>query len=324
VTRRLRLLVLAAFLVGGCSGGAPSAEPASTDAPADSGGLHVVVTTTILGDVVRDLVGDVGDVQVLMQPGQDPHAFQPSAQQAQRLRSADLVVANGLDLEEPLLDLLAAVEADGVPVLRVGEYVDPLLAGEDADDHDDHADEDDHGHDHGPEDPHFWQDPLRMATAVEVLADHLAGITGADDWHERGAALAADLRAVHEEVADRLADIPADRRVLVTSHDNLAYFAARYDLEVVGTVIPGTSTQAAASAAGFAELAGLVRELGVPAIFAETTRATDLAEALAEEVGRDVAVVTLYTDALGPPGSGADTYVGMLRTNAARIADALG
>ena len=315
--RRIAALVLGAGLLAGCGGGSTEAPGAATAA----GGLQVVVTTTILGDVVADLVGDAGTVEVLMRPGQDPHAFQPSAQQAQQLRSADLVVANGLDLEEPLLDLLAAVEADGVAVLRVGEHVDPLLVGEDADDHDGHAD-DDHGH--GPEDPHFWQDPLRMATAVEVLAEHLAEVAGSDAWHERGATLAAELRAVHAEIAGRLADIPADRRVLVTSHDNLAYFAARYDLEVVGTVIPGTSTQAAASAAGFAELAGLVRDLGVPAIFAETTRATDLAEALAEEVGRDVGVVTLYTDALGAPGSGADTYVGMLRTNAARIADALG
>jgi zinc/manganese transport system substrate-binding protein len=292
----------------------------------------VVVTTTILGDVVAELVGDAGAVEVLMRPGQDPHAFQPSAQQAQQVRSADLVVANGLDLEEPLLDLLAAAEADGVVVLRVGEYVDPLAVGEDADEHeahtddhadDDHADDDD-GHDHGPEDPHFWQDPVRMATAVEVIADQLATLTGDDDWGGRGADKAADLRALDEEIAGLLADITSERRVLVTSHDNLAYFAARYDFEIVGTVLPGTSTQAAASAAGFADLAELIRERDVPVIFAETTRATDLAEALAEEVGRDVAVVTLYTDALGAPGSGAETYAGMLRTNAARIADALG
>jgi zinc/manganese transport system substrate-binding protein len=117
--------------------------------------------------------------------------------------------------------------------------------------------------------------------------------------------------------------VPVDRRVLVTNHDALGYFADRYGFEVVGTVIPGISTQAAADAADFAALATTVRDRGVPAIFAETTSSTALADALAAEVGRDVAVVTLYTGSLGPPDSGADTYVGMLETDAHRIADAL-
>jgi zinc/manganese transport system substrate-binding protein len=93
---------------------------------------------------------------------------------------------------------------------------------------------------------------------------------------------------------------------------------------VVGTVIPSLTTGASTSAAALEDLAGVVREAGVPAIFGETTQPTQLADALAAEVGSDVAVVELYTESLGEPGSGADTYVGMLRTDAQRISQALG
>jgi zinc/manganese transport system substrate-binding protein len=120
-----------------------------------------------------------------------------------------------------------------------------------------------------------------------------------------------------------LADIPASRRKLVTNHDSLGYFADRYGFEIIGAVVPGGSTLGDPSSA---ELAGLVEKIssaGVPAIFAETTEPTALAEAVAREVGDDVVVVELYTGSLGEQGSGADTLIGMLLTDAGRIAGAL-
>ena len=322
--------VLAAALLAACgsSTAAPGGTPATSGASgaATGDGPLVVVTTTILGDLVRDLVGSDGRVEVLMGPGQDPHGFSPSAQQAELLRAADLVVANGLGLEEAALDVVEAAEQDAVPVVRVAEEVDPLGTGETAGEHAEHPADEEHageGHHHEDGDPHVWFDPLRMADGVRVIGQALADVDGTHDWPARAEQVAASLEDTHHDVVEILAEVPPGCRTLVSNHDNLSYFAARYDFEIVGTVLPGTSTAAEPSAQEFARLAELLRETEVPAIFVETTQTTRLAESLAGEVGRDVAVVELYTDALGEPGSGADTYVGLMTTDARRIADAL-
>lgn len=318
--RRLLVLLVAlgALLASACSSVSDDAAGPATDGPL------VVVTTTILGDVVGQVVGDDGRVEVLMAPGQDPHGFSPSAQQAQLLREADLVVANGLGLEASAHDVLEAAEDDGVRVLRVAEELDPVTDEQGDEDGDGDGDGDDgDGHAHEGGDPHIWFDPLQMADGVRLVGDALAALGVEGNWTARAAEVASDLEAVHEEVATILSAIPDECRQLVTNHDNLGHLAARYDLEVVATVLPGTSTAVDPSAQDFAALADLLRTTGVPAIFAETTQTTRLAESLAADVGRDVAVVELYTDALGPPGSGADTYAGLLTTDAQRIADAL-
>lgn len=316
----LRLLLGATLLL--TSACAAASEDFTAEAGQEESGLHVVATTTILGDLASMVVGEHGQVSVLMAPGQDPHGFSPSAQQAQQVREADLVLANGLQLEEGLLDLLGAAEQDGAAVLRLAEHLDPLAVGETGDEHasEDHED----GHDHGPEDPHVWFDPVRMAEGARVLADHVAEVADDDvDWAARGEQVAGELEALDAEVREVLSAIPDECRRLVTNHDNLRYLAARYDLEVVGTVVPGSTTGVEPSARDFAELAATLRETRVSAIFAETIQSTELADSLAAEVGRDVAVVELYTDSLGEPGSGAGTYPGMMRTVAQRVADAL-
>lgn len=329
----------------------------------------IVATTSILGDVVTEVVGEHAEVTTLMPAGVDPHGYAASARDGRTLREADLVVANGLGLEESLDDTLEAAEADGVRVLRLAEELDPRSFGEvgapraadddghtdddqahdDADDHghageadahdddadDGHAgeadahDEADDGHDHGSEDPHVWFDPLRMARGAELVAAAVADVDGSlprSEWLERGQAYARQLHAIDDDLADRFAAIPADQRRMVTNHDSLGYLAARYDLEVVATVIPGSSTQASTDAAAFAELVELLADTSLNVVFAENTDSTRLAEQLRAELGRqdhDVRVVELYTDALGPPGSGAESYAGLLQTTAGRIAEAL-
>ncbi len=165
-----------------------------------------------------------------------------------------------------------------------------------------------------------------MADAAEALAAALAAHVPAldtDAFRERAAASVAELRALDAEAEATLASVPAERRKLVTNHDVFAYFADRYGFEVVGAVIPSVTTQAAPSAGEIDDLAAIVAAAGVPAIFADTSSPEDLADALAAEVGDDVAVVALYSESLGEEGSGADTYAGMVRTNASRIAEAL-
>lgn len=258
---------------------------------------------------MRTLVGDDVAVEVVMPPNADPHDFAPSAQQAAAMRQADALVVNGLDFEEGLLDTVEAAEADGVPVIAAADAIEPIPFGDDA----------------GTDDPHLFTDPIRMRDAAVLIADELRGeIPGLDTpaFTGRVNAYVAELDALDAEVVELLARIPEAERVLVTNHEVFGYFADRYDFEVLGAVIPGGATLAEPSAADLADLIDTIDEHAVPAIFVDTSSPTRLADALAAE-GTDVAVVELYSESLGDAGSSGDTYVGMVRTNAERIATAL-
>ena len=303
------LVAALAFLVAACgSGNGDSADPLE---------LTVVATTTILGDVVANVVAEDADVVVLMPVGADPHDFRASSSQVAEINRADLVVANGLLLEEGLDDVLDAAAADGARVVRVAPLLDPIPFGN-ASSHE-HGEEDDHEGD----DPHVWFDPIRMAEAARLIAAELDAIAPEVDWMGRADSYAAQLVAADESIVEKLAGIPPDRRRLVTSHDALGYFADRYDFVVIGTVMPAGSTLADPSSEELADLVGLMEREGVTTIFAESTQSTALAEAVAAELGQGVQVVALYTGSLDEPGSGADTLIGMLETNVGRIAVAL-
>jgi zinc/manganese transport system substrate-binding protein len=289
------LPLLLALLFAGCGSGT------------DAEGVRVVATTTILGDVVRNVVGDGATVEVLIPLGADPHDYQASSQQVAAIRKADLVVANGLGLEEGLSDILESLAADGANVIEIAPLVDPIPFGDEA-----------------AADPHVWFDPIRMADAAGLIATEMASVDPKTDWAARADAYGAELQAADEDITSILGAIPESGRVLVTNHDALEYFAARYDFEVAGTVIPAGTTLAEPSSAALAALVAEIERLGVRAVFAETTEPLALAEAIAAEVGDGISVVELYTGSLGEPGSGADTLIGMLLTDARRIAGALG
>ena len=354
-------LVLTACGAAEDDGGAETAETGeTTETEEATDDLLVVATTSILGDLTENLLADDGTVEVIMPPGADPHGFEPSAADAAMLREADLVIANGLQLEENLVSALDSAEEDGVRVFELADKLDPIDFdwdgphdhghGEDGHDDEDeghghededeghgHEDEDEgHGHDdedegHGAEDPHFWHDPVRTADGVLLIADELAEVSevvDAEEWETRAQGYADEILAVHEEVEETLAVIDDADRMLVTNHDAFGYLAVRYDFEVLGTVIPGSSTQAEANPREFSELIQTVEEAGVSTVFSENTESDRLAEQLASEVvdrsDLEIEVVQLYSDALGEDGSGAETYLDMLRENAQRIADALG
>jgi zinc/manganese transport system substrate-binding protein len=319
-----------------------SAPPTSppTSPPDDAVDVElptIVVTTNILGDVVENIVGDTAEVVTIMPVGADPHDFQASAQEVDAMMNADALIVNGAAFEEGLIDVIENAEAGGVPTFEAISAVETLEFGEGGHDHegDDHDhdgeskdedhDGDDHDHEHSGADPHFFTDPMRMAAAVAGIAAFIeAEVDIADPAALNAAAQAygAEIAAVDAEVAAMTETIPVERRVLVTNHEVFGYFADRFGFEVVGAVIPGGSTTDSASAGELAELAELIRSEGVPAIFADTSSSDELAQTLAGEVG-DVAVVELYSESLGEPGSDGDTYLGMVRTNGQRITDAL-
>jgi zinc/manganese transport system substrate-binding protein len=307
-----------AILLAAC-GSAGSA--ASTSSEAD--GLSIVATTTILGDVASQLVGDAGSVSVLMPAGTDPHIFEPSAQQLAQMQQADLIVANGANLEEHLQDPLTNAENAGVPVFHATDHVETLaFEGHEAEEH---AEEDEHGSEEGSIDPHFWMDPARTADVVQALGQQIGELAGESEAIQATAdRYAGQLADLDGEIVDTLAAIPDGERTLVTNHEAFNYFAEHYGFTIVGTVIPSLSTGAEPSAQDLEELIHTVQEEQVRAIFAENIQPERLAETLAQEADSDVQVVELYSDSLGDEGSEAATYPDMLRANARLISEALG
>jgi zinc/manganese transport system substrate-binding protein len=339
---RWSALASASLFLTACS--APEPVPTTTD-ETDSSGSSIITlfaTTTVVGSVVQDIATCVGNepvaVEVLMPVGADPHDFAASSEQLALMSEGGVVVANGLHLEGGLSDALEQIEADGGTVLHVAEWVDPLPFGEHDDEHDhaeeeaghDHAEEEaehDHAdeeaeHDHGEFDPHFWFDLSRMALVAEELGRELEGILG-DASPSCGETVAQEILATEEEVVAILSVISDDDRVLVTDHDAFGYFAAAYDFDIAGVVIPGGSTLAEPSSAELAALVATIEELGIPALMGNVYEQSDLMEAVAQESG-SLTVVPLYVGSVGGPGSGAEDYQSMMLTNAQLIADALG
>jgi zinc/manganese transport system substrate-binding protein len=291
---------------------------------ADAATPAIVATTSIWADVTSNVACDgLAEVETIIPIGGDPHSFEPSLQDRNTLESADLIVANGLVLEETLEDTIDAAEGHGTPVFRFAEQMTTLAAGAAEDVAAGDGDDDDR-HDHSDGNPHVWFDPTRVAAALPALRDALVEHVGLDAGRVDACLddYQSAIAATDSEVAALVDTIPADRRRLVTNHEALDYFADHYGFEVLGAVIPSSSTLAEANPADLQALVALIEESGVPAIFAETQHSSVEAEALAEAVG-DITVVSLFTDSLGPAGSGADTYLGLLSTDARLIVDAL-
>jgi zinc/manganese transport system substrate-binding protein len=296
-------LALALVALAGCSDGGSS-----------DGRPRIVVTTPMLGAIVRDVAGDAAEVHVLMPNGADPHDFQPSARDVETLTDADLVVENGLGLEEGLEGALDEARRAGVPVFTATDHVHLREAHGEAEEHE--AEHGEEGHDHGSEDPHIWMDPLAMRDMVAALAPAAGAAVGAD-LSARGAREERRLVALAREIERDLAVIPADRRRLVTGHDSMGYFADRFGFELVGSVIPSFSSQAEVSAGELADLKRRVAELGVPAVFTELGTPPNVAEALADEAG--ISVLEVPSHALPADGG----YAGFMRAVAGTVREGL-
>ncbi|WP_239453377.1 MULTISPECIES: zinc ABC transporter substrate-binding protein AztC [Microbacterium] len=303
---RIRRRALAALATA-----AVAASVLAACSPADAERPLVVVSTNILGDVVDQLVGEDVEVMTLMRPNADPHSFEISAREAARLRAADLLVSNGLGLEEGLQQHLDAAAADGDAAFAAGDAIDALTYAE--------------GDAAGTPDPHFWTDPARMVAVVEALRPRLSGLPGVepDDVDARVDAYLSELARLDGEMTSAFAGIPAERRTLVTNHHVFGYLAERFGFRVVGAAIPGGTTLAAPSASDLADLVSAIEGNGVPAIFAESSSPDRLMQALANETGTEVDVIELYTESLTADGGGAGDYLTMMRENTRRIVTGL-
>ncbi|MBN2043575.1 MAG: zinc ABC transporter substrate-binding protein [Anaerolineales bacterium] len=305
------LLVIGLILLAACG-----AEPQQ-----DNSKLAVVATTSIIGDVVANIGGDMIELTVIVGIGQNPHSFEPTPKDLAAIETADVVFINGLDLEEMLVEAIDDIATGVVASVSIG--IDPLPFGDDqyADHRDDEQEEEDN---HTAGDPHFWVDPNNVIVWVENIARVLseADPVNAVGFNENAAAYSVELNALDAYIRQQTAQIPEEERKIVTDHHSLGYFAEEYGYQIIGAVIPSTSDTGGASAGEVAELAGLMKAEDVRAIFIGETAGQgmqNLAEALAEEVGGAVQIITLLTGSLAEAGEPGDTYLGYLRYNTDQI-----
>ena len=288
--RRSVLLLAAACaaLVAGCGSDGGDGRPT------------VVATTTQAADLARGVAGDRAHVRGILAPNSDPHDYEVRPGDVKALARATLVVRSGGDLDEWLGGAIDSAGADA-PVVDLLDSV-----GAEGDD------------------PHWWQDPRRAQAAVEALGAALAKAdpAGASTYEANAERSVRRLRALDVAVRRCIAKIPEGERTLVTTHDALGYYARRYGLRVVGTVIPSLSTQAQASAGDLAELVDTIRREDVKAIFAESSVNASVEDAIAQETGARVGA-PLWADALGPKGSSGATYEESVRSNTAAIVEGL-
>lgn len=299
---------MAGLLVTGLTGCASAEDDAS-------GRVQVVATTSILADLARQVGGDRVDVEGLMGPGVDPHLYKASEGDVADMAGADFILYNGLDLEGKMTDVFAEMRKRGTPVTELARDALPdsvLLESPD------YA---------GNFDPHVWMDAELWSQAATHLAEELSALDSAHATHyrDRAAAYADSLAALDAEIIELVARVDSAQRVLITSHDAFRYYGQAYGFEVRGLL--GISTAAEAGTGDVQQLAQFVAERKIPALFVESSvprRGIEAVQAAVRAQGFSVDIGgTLYGDALGSPGTPADTYLGMMRENTKTITSAL-
>ena len=301
--RFIGLVSLALSLwLGGCN--QSNSNPSVTeDKP------KVVSTSTIITDWTQQVGGDEIELLGILQPGADPHVYEPVPQDSQAFEEADLILYNGYNLEPNLIKLMnaAGVKAEK---FAVGEVVSPL----------------DFNYDNQTvPDPHVWGNVANAVTMVEAIRDRLIELSPEDEveFRENATQLISELEKLHIWIGEQTATIPVNQRKLVTTHDAFQYYAQAYQLKIIGTLI-GISTEEKPSAKTVQKLVEAVKQSGVPAIFAETTINPALITTVAQEAGVKLAANELYADSIGAPGSDGDSYIKMMVVNTRTIVEALG
>jgi zinc/manganese transport system substrate-binding protein len=291
---RVSVMLLAVVLVG-CGHASPRfARDATTPL--------IVATTTQVADFAHVIGGSDVQIYAVLAPGVDPHDYQPTAADLHAMSRAAVIVTNGVGLEPWFTQARAATDPKGTVVIASDGII---LRGRD---------------------PHLWQDPTRAEHMVETIERAMAAAlpAQADRFSTNLAAYRSELHRLDADISTGLATV-TDRKV-VTNHDAFAYFIEHFRLDYVGSVIPGFDTSTELSTADVRKLISRIRATRTRAVFSEASLPTKAAAAIAEQAGVRVVMgpAALYGDSLGPVGSGADTYLGMMRHNATTIIAALG
>lgn len=314
------LAALALFLAACGSAPVSTAAPTAPTNPAAERPPSVLAVETFLADVTQNVAGDRLTVQALIPLGLDPHAFEPTPQDVAHVADSQVLVINGGGVEEWLTKVLdnaggehQVIDASNGLTMRTpgpNEVSEEHQAGEEQ------------AHEAG--DPHFWLDPNNVVHYVESIRDGLiqADPAGEAIYTQNASAYIAQLNELDGWIRTQVEQIPAERRLLVTNHESLGYFADRYGFTIVGAIIPSVSTNASPSAQQLAGLVQQIQESGAPAIFLETGANEQLAQQLSSETG--VKVVTgLYSHSVSAADGPAPTYLAMMRYNVTAIVDAL-
>ena len=302
-------LIIAALFLAGC-GSAPQSNDDT---------LNVLASTSFLADIAQNVAGDRLQAESLLPIGADPHAYQAAPSDITKIAQSDVLILNGLEYEhfiEPLLEnaggkrlvveATAGLEAHQAPA---GEHAEETEAG--------------NGDGHEAGDPHMWLDPNLVITYVKNIRDGLsqADPEGAEVYKANADSYIAQLQTLDAFIKEQVQTIPVERRMLVTNHEALGYFAERYGFEVVDSILPSFSSEASASAQEIAASIDSIKQSGAPAIFLGEVENADLANQIAAETGVKV-VDTLYLESL-TDGEPASTYIDMMKHNATQIVNAL-
>lgn len=290
-----RVLIACAVLVvlgtGGCG------DPDRADG--NAGGVPVVLAdTTFMADIAQNIAGDRLDVSAILPAGADPHSFQPTPQDAKRIAESSAVIVNAAGLVPQLDDLIKAAGSDDLMLIEAAEGLPGVS-----------------------EDPHTWLDPLLVVEYAKNIAEGLAVLdpAGAAEYQANAEDYSQVLMQLDAWIRARVETVSPERRLLVTNHESLRYFAERYGFRIVGTVFPTTSGEGSPSAQQLAALVEAIKTSGAPAIFLETGSNAALATQIARETGAEV-VADLQVASLG---DNAPSYVDMMRWNVDRIVGAL-
>jgi zinc/manganese transport system substrate-binding protein len=295
-----RLSALTALLSVACVVAACGSDSGSSDAA-----VTAVATTPQVADLVRNVGGERVDVHGVLAAGADPHGYEPRPSDAASIADAAVVFRSGGEVDDWLDELVDNAGGDA----EVVDLIDSVDTLEDA---------------QGETDPHWWQDPRNAVLAVKAIEHALseADPDGQAVYKRNAAAYARQLQRLDARIAACLAQVPDAKRKIVTTHDSLGYLARRYDVEVIGSVIPSLSTQAQPSAGDIADLVDQVRDEGVEAVFPEAGADERLERALSRDAGAHVGDA-LYADTLGEEGSGGSTYADAMAANADALAEGM-
>jgi ABC-type Zn uptake system ZnuABC Zn-binding protein ZnuA len=314
------LLTLLGLLLAACGG----AQTGS----GESGSIKVLASTTFLADIAQNVAGDRTQVESLLPVGADPHAYQEAPTDVAKIAESNVLILNGVEYEHFIESLLENAGGERLIIEATAGLTPHAMEEHGHEGEEEHAEGEEHteeGEEHAHEagDPHMWLDPNLVITYVENIRDGLseADPEGAETYKANADAYIAQLKDLDTFIKEQVDSVPAERRLLVTNHEAVGYFAERYGFEIVGAVIPSMSTDAGTSAKEMAALIEQIKSSGAPAIFLGEVENPDLANQIADETGVKV-VDNLYLETL-TEGAPAATYIEMMKYNVTQIVDGL-